>query len=266
MKRRFELDQGSFSEFWAVEVKGEDLKQRYGRIGAASESNTRYFASSTRAKAVAEELIAEKIEKGYREVEWVVPGAWDTKHPPFVVRSFEACVADFASLQKGKVKKEPKRAENVGELDIAVAFKNPTDPKFTSNSSAIAEDTLYLSRGDGKLDLISNPELLFNDASGLDNPDEGGMPALHLEWQTSGEGSWAGEQGSWIVLSGDNLYSEHDSDAPPMSMILAAWRVEEGVALAAWKGSGKTLAIVMGLSGGWPSQGWESINVWLGEG
>jgi predicted DNA-binding WGR domain protein len=262
MKKRFELVKGEAIDFWIVEVRGEDVEQRYGRIGAATESDTRYFANSARANDVAKELIAEKEAKGYREVAWVKePGALDTKHPPFVVRSFEACVADFAALQKGKVRKEPKRAENVGGFDIAVALKNPTAPKFTSRTSAIAEDTLYLSRGDAKLDFICDlegaPQLLIDEE----------MPAKDLEWQTSGEGSWAGQEGSWIILSGDDLRSQHDDDTDESkSLRLAAWRVEEGVALAAWKGSDMNLAAVMGLSGGHPKKGWERISIWYGDG
>lgn len=65
--RRFELVEGSSNKFWEVARHGCTVTVRYGRIGSDGQAKTRELASEDLARRHAEELIAEKLAKGYRE-------------------------------------------------------------------------------------------------------------------------------------------------------------------------------------------------------
>lgn len=67
-KRRFEFADGSSDKFWEIEVAGAEVTVRYGRIGANGQINTKAFPDEAAAVKHANKLIAEKTEKGYREV------------------------------------------------------------------------------------------------------------------------------------------------------------------------------------------------------
>jgi DNA ligase-1 len=66
--RRFELEEGSSSKFWEIELDGSDLTTRWGRIGSNGQSKTKAFASPEKARAEHDKLIAEKTGKGYSPV------------------------------------------------------------------------------------------------------------------------------------------------------------------------------------------------------
>jgi DNA ligase-1 len=63
--RRFELEEGSSSKFWEIELDGCDLTTRWGRIGSNGQSKTKTFASPEKARVEHDKLIAEKTGKGY---------------------------------------------------------------------------------------------------------------------------------------------------------------------------------------------------------
>lgn len=65
--RRFEFVGGSSQKFWEISVSGSSFTVRFGRIGTAGQSQTKTFADEARAKREAENLIAEKVKKGYAE-------------------------------------------------------------------------------------------------------------------------------------------------------------------------------------------------------
>ena len=66
--RRFEFIEGSSSKFWEVEVAGDALTVRYGRIGTQGQTQTKTFASAIKAQAEHDKLVREKTGKGYAEV------------------------------------------------------------------------------------------------------------------------------------------------------------------------------------------------------
>jgi predicted DNA-binding WGR domain protein len=65
--RRFELVEGSANKFWEVARDGCTVTVRYGRIGSVGQARTRELASEELAWRHAEELIEEKVARGYRE-------------------------------------------------------------------------------------------------------------------------------------------------------------------------------------------------------
>jgi len=67
--RRFEFKEGSSNKFWEVTVSGNTLTVRFGRIGSAGQEKSKTFASLTLAQKEQDKLIAEKRDKGYKEVE-----------------------------------------------------------------------------------------------------------------------------------------------------------------------------------------------------
>ena len=58
--RRFEFVEGSSSKFWEVEVAGDALTVRYGRIGTQGQTQTKAFASAAKAQAEHDKLVREK--------------------------------------------------------------------------------------------------------------------------------------------------------------------------------------------------------------
>lgn len=172
----------------------------------------------------------------------------EAKEAVFEVRSFEACIAAFGTLKKGEVK----RVEGVQDFALAVGFKNPGKPNWSAGG-AISEPTLYLDKDEKK---VPDIESLLDTS----------LPAI-ITWNSRGTGQGAAKAETWTVMACHDLAQEQDEDwGGGMTLILAAWKVEEGVAYAAWDGSGEKLAEIMGLPEGWPSRrAWADKDVWIGE-
>lgn len=76
--RRFEFVEGGSAKFWEVEVGGaggNELTVRYGRLGAAGQTQLKTFADAAGAEAEQAKLIREKTKKGYSEVGVESPAA-----------------------------------------------------------------------------------------------------------------------------------------------------------------------------------------------
>jgi predicted DNA-binding WGR domain protein len=65
--RRFEFIGGSSRKFWEISLDGSSFTVRFGRLGTSGQSQTKTFADEATAKRQAENLIAEKLKKGYVE-------------------------------------------------------------------------------------------------------------------------------------------------------------------------------------------------------
>ena len=65
--RHFEFVGGASQKFWEISVSGNSFTVRFGRIGTAGQSQTKTFADEAKTKREAENLIAEKVKKGYSE-------------------------------------------------------------------------------------------------------------------------------------------------------------------------------------------------------
>lgn len=68
-KRRFEFSEGSSNKFWEISVAGSDVTVRFGRIGTNGQAQTKKLPDAAAATKHADKLIAEKLGKGYTEVE-----------------------------------------------------------------------------------------------------------------------------------------------------------------------------------------------------
>jgi len=62
---RYEFQDGSSSKFWEVEVEGEKLTVRFGRIGTNGQTKEKTFASAAAATKEKDTLVKEKTGKGY---------------------------------------------------------------------------------------------------------------------------------------------------------------------------------------------------------
>lgn len=67
--RRFTFKQGSSDKFWEITLEGERFTVRFGRRGTAGQTRTTTFATADAARLACEEMIREKVAKGYRETE-----------------------------------------------------------------------------------------------------------------------------------------------------------------------------------------------------
>ncbi len=65
--RHFEFIGGSSRKFWEISLSGNSFTVRFGRIGTAGQSQTKTFGDEAKAKREGENLIGEKVKKGYVE-------------------------------------------------------------------------------------------------------------------------------------------------------------------------------------------------------
>ncbi|MCE7869947.1 DUF4132 domain-containing protein [bacterium CPR1] len=72
--RHFEFSEGSSNKFWEIDLQGDSLVVRWGKIGTAGQSQTKSFASEARSQLEHDKLIAEKLGKGYQETGGAAPG------------------------------------------------------------------------------------------------------------------------------------------------------------------------------------------------
>ena len=66
--RRYEFKEGTSSKFWEIELEGETVTTRFGRIGAAGSTATKELDSASAARGAYDKLVAEKTKKGYKLV------------------------------------------------------------------------------------------------------------------------------------------------------------------------------------------------------
>jgi len=67
--REFRFQQGASAKFWKVTLAGTDVTVTFGRIGAKGQSVAKTYDTVDRARREADKLIAEKLRKGYVEIE-----------------------------------------------------------------------------------------------------------------------------------------------------------------------------------------------------
>ncbi|MGP0069631.1 MAG: WGR domain-containing protein [Isosphaeraceae bacterium] len=66
-RREFQLIEGKSRKFWSIELDGQAHTVQFGRIGTAGQTQRKEFPTTTGAKASYDNLIAEKLKKGYEE-------------------------------------------------------------------------------------------------------------------------------------------------------------------------------------------------------
>lgn len=66
-RRHFEFTDGKSNKFWEVELSGNSVTTKWGRIGTDGQSKTKDFPDTAKAKAEYEKLVKEKVSKGYQE-------------------------------------------------------------------------------------------------------------------------------------------------------------------------------------------------------
>lgn len=96
---RYELVEGKSAKFWDAEVSGRDLTVRYGRIGAAGQTQTKTFADEAAATKEHTKLVREKTSKGYV---LVATTGVNAETPP---------TGDTTAAPSAKPSKAPKKAE-----------------------------------------------------------------------------------------------------------------------------------------------------------
>ena len=65
--RYFEHRAGNTRKFWEISLAGASLTVRFGRIGAQGQTQSKSFPDESAARREMDQLIAEKLKKGYRE-------------------------------------------------------------------------------------------------------------------------------------------------------------------------------------------------------
>ncbi len=192
----------------------------------------------------------------------------DEKTPqPYKTRSFEYCVSLFDATKSDE---QVRRGEMDGMQAVAFGLhvnhdehdddehdddEHDDDEYEYRTRSALSEPTLYL------LDPDQSSEDLLTDPDAIQEQEFSAITT----WGASGDGYWACEPGKWLLVSTTELVQEQDEDYAEMELILAAWRVEEGIACAVWAGNHDVLASIVGLPG-WPHpRAWKPTRVCIGE-
>ena len=109
-RREFRLVEGASSKFWAIELKGSSLEVQFGRIGTNGQTQTKDFASEAEAGKQYDELVAEKVKKGYAEV-GVAPGVEATTAAATVKAAAKPAAATKAVTAKAAAKPVEKKEE-----------------------------------------------------------------------------------------------------------------------------------------------------------
>jgi uncharacterized protein (TIGR02996 family) len=63
---RYELSDGSSNKFWEIEQAGKSVTVKFGKIGAAGQTQIKKLKNEAEAKAQVAKLVAEKTKKGYQ--------------------------------------------------------------------------------------------------------------------------------------------------------------------------------------------------------
>jgi len=77
--REFEYADGKSFKFWKIEMDGNDVVTRYGRIGSDGQETRKSFDSPERAEKEYNKLVSEKLGKGYVEKGGGAAGKGDAK-------------------------------------------------------------------------------------------------------------------------------------------------------------------------------------------
>lgn len=72
MTRRFEFVGGSSAKYWEVTVRGNDVVVHFGRLGTTGQIQTKPCGHPTAAQQHAEQLVRQKLAKGYAQVSTAV--------------------------------------------------------------------------------------------------------------------------------------------------------------------------------------------------
>lgn len=67
--RRFEFSEGSSNKFWEIEVDGDTVRTRWGRIGTDGQTKEKALADAAAAQKEADKQIRAKTKKGYAAVQ-----------------------------------------------------------------------------------------------------------------------------------------------------------------------------------------------------
>ncbi|MEZ6031739.1 MAG: DUF5724 domain-containing protein [Planctomycetaceae bacterium] len=65
--RHLEFVEGNSKKFWEIELNGNTVTTKWGRIGTDGQSKTKTFADESKAKTEYDKLLKEKFSKGYSE-------------------------------------------------------------------------------------------------------------------------------------------------------------------------------------------------------
>ncbi|MBX9668906.1 MAG: DNA ligase [Candidatus Obscuribacterales bacterium] len=65
--RYFEFVEGNASKFWSIWMEGSNVIVKYGRIGTNGQEKTKTFTNQNDARRYYDDIIEEKLEKGYEE-------------------------------------------------------------------------------------------------------------------------------------------------------------------------------------------------------
>ncbi|HEY0604345.1 MAG TPA: WGR domain-containing protein, partial [Herpetosiphonaceae bacterium] len=66
--REFHYQDGTSAKFWRITTDGPACTVQYGRIGTPGQTQTKTFPDAQAAQAASTRQIAEKLNKGYREI------------------------------------------------------------------------------------------------------------------------------------------------------------------------------------------------------
>ncbi len=137
--RRFEYTDDKSAKFWEIEQSDTDLNIRWGRIGAAGQSQTKNFADATKAGAGMLKLVNEKTTKGYVELA-TTAGASIGATPAKATPSDAAATIETATPAAARVK-ETSQAAPAESLDQQI------ERAFDAIRAQIADATFVLADG-----------------------------------------------------------------------------------------------------------------------
>ncbi|WP_053732201.1 DUF4132 domain-containing protein [Nocardia sp. NRRL S-836] len=141
--RRWELVSGGSAKFWEVERDGAAVTVRFGRLGAAGQTQTKELASAEAATAHVAKLVAEKEKKGYRSTTAPASGS-ATPAPaaqPAATQSAAASVATQAATAQPTAQPGTAQPAASGAAQATTAQPTAQPDAAQPGTAALAQTT-----------------------------------------------------------------------------------------------------------------------------
>jgi predicted DNA-binding WGR domain protein len=103
MKRYFVNQEGEANKFWTIEIDGDTYSVFFGKIGTQGRQSSKSLTDAASCEKEAAKLVAEKVKKGYREVEESesIPQMPAVEYRPMDEALFWEIVASFNWKKQG---------------------------------------------------------------------------------------------------------------------------------------------------------------------
>ena len=142
---RYELKENKSAKFWEIELRGNKVIVRWGRIGANPQEKIKDLGTAEKARGEYEKLIASKVKKGYKPAKG--------KSPAPVAKKATSKAASQSAPQKNAGARSPAAPSFKGKdkiaRDLAISVLKALRPDFNEKEEFAFDGAVKKSYQDG---------------------------------------------------------------------------------------------------------------------